>query len=94
MKSGRHGIATRALALCLCALLGPLSCVPAPVVAPASGTAEYRAYGQIPVPGGFVDAVGGNLMLEGVGMSIDTPLGTWRIQPTWNSAAGAWQWRG
>jgi RHS repeat-associated protein len=82
----------RALALWLCALQGPLACVPAPVVAPESGAAEYRAWGFIEVPGGAVDAVGGNLMLEGVEISLDTPLGTQRIQPTWNSAAGAWQW--
>src|SRR5262249_39794866 len=38
-------IAKRALALLLCALLGPLSCVPAPLVTPAAGLAEYRVYG-------------------------------------------------
>jgi RHS repeat-associated protein len=47
---------------------------------------------MIPVPGGFVDAVGGNLMLRGVGISIDTPLGTQRVEATWNAAPGAWQW--
>ncbi|HEX5068103.1 MAG TPA: RHS repeat-associated core domain-containing protein [Myxococcota bacterium] len=92
MTSHRHGIGARALALFLCAWLGPLSCLPAPVVAPASGLAEYRAYGLIPVPGGFVDAVGGNLMLSGVGISLDTPLGTWGVETVWNAAAGAWQW--
>ena len=92
MKSDRPRIATRALALVLCALLGPLSCVPAPLVAPASGVAEYRAYGLIPVPGGLVDAVGGNLVIRGVGTSLDTPLGTWGIEPVWNSASSSWQW--
>ena len=92
MKSNRPCIATRALALVLCALLGPLSCVPAPIVEPASGLAEYRVYGLIPVPGGLVDAVGGNLVIRGVGISLDTPLGTWGVEPVWNSAASAWQW--
>jgi RHS repeat-associated protein len=92
MTSHRHGIGARALALFLCVWLGPLSCLPAPVVTPASGVTEYRAYGMIPVPGGFVDAVGGNLMLSGVGISLDTPLGTWGVETVWNSAAGAWQW--
>jgi RHS repeat-associated protein len=92
MTSHRHGIGARALALFLCAWLGPLSCLPAPVVSPASGIAEYRVYGLIPVPGGFVDAVGGNLMLSGVGISLDTPLGTWGVETVWNAAAGAWQW--
>ncbi|HVH18885.1 MAG TPA: RHS repeat-associated core domain-containing protein, partial [Myxococcota bacterium] len=47
---------------------------------------------MIPVPGGQVDAVGGNLMLLGAGISLDTPLGTWGIETVWNSAASAWQW--
>ena len=92
MNSDRPGLATRTLALVLCALLGPLSCVPTPLVAPASGLAEYRVYGLIPVPGGLVDAVGGNLLIRGVGISLDTPLGTWGIEPVWNSTASAWQW--
>ena len=92
MKARRHGILERVLALCLCASTGPQACVPAPIVTPASGSVEYRAYGQIPVPGGFVDAVGGNLRLSGVGISSDTPLGALRVEPTWNAASGAWQW--
>jgi RHS repeat-associated protein len=92
MTSHRHGLGARALALLLCTLCGPLSCVPAPVVAPASGVAEYRAFGLIAVPGGFVDAVGGNLMIRGAGISLDTPLGTWAVETVWNAASGAWQW--
>lgn len=92
MIARRRGFIERALALGLCMLLGPLACVPAPVVGPAPGLVEYRVHGLIAVPGGFVDAVGGNLMLRGVGISIDTPLGTQRVESTWNAVPGAWQW--
>jgi RHS repeat-associated protein len=88
----RHGIATRVIALALCAELGPLACVPAPLVAPAGGVVEYRSLALVPVPGGFVDAAGGNLMLRGVGIALDTPLGTQRVGAIWNSAGGGWQW--
>ena len=77
----RHGIGARALSLCLCAWLGPLSCLPAPVVTPVSGTAEYRIFGMIPVPGGQVDAVGGNLMLSGAGISLGRG-----VEPTWRGS--------
>lgn len=92
MITHRHGRIEKAVALCLCALLGPLACFPAPLVAPAAGLVEYRVHGLIAVPGGFVDAVGGNLMLRGLGISIDTPLGTQRVEATWNAVPGAWQW--
>ena len=49
MIAHRRGFIERALAFGLCMLIGPLACVPAPVVAPAPGLVEYRVYGLIAV---------------------------------------------
>jgi hypothetical protein len=44
------------------------------------------------VPGGLVNAVGGNLLVRRVDLSIDTWLGTREIGAVYNSALGFWLW--
>lgn len=86
-----HSLCGRALALGLCALTG-LACVPAEMLDPESGLSVYRTPGLVPVPGGYVDAAGGNLALIRTDLSIDTPLGNQSFTVTYNSANGLWQW--
>jgi RHS repeat-associated protein len=47
---------------------------------------------MIAVPGGTVNAAGGNLMIERLDMSIDTVLGTQEIRAVYNAHSGDWLW--
>jgi RHS repeat-associated protein len=82
----------RLLALGLAVLLGPLACVPPEILEPRSGLRDYQTPGVIPVPGGFVDAAGGNLVLTRQDISIDTPLGRQVLGATYNATDGVWRW--
>jgi len=82
----------RALAIALVAWLGPLACIPPEILDPRDGLSEYRSPGLVPVPGGFVDAAGGNLVLIRRDLSIDTPLGRQALAATYNAASGTWRW--
>ena len=62
------------------------------VLAPAPGLPAYQAPGAIPVPGGVVNAAGGNLLVRRVDLAIDTQLGTREIGATYNSATRRWRW--
>jgi RHS repeat-associated protein len=53
---------------------------------------EYQLAGFIPVPGGTVNAAGGNLMIERIDLSMDTILGTLEIRSSYNATSGAWLW--
>ena len=92
MRSFHRSAAGRALALVLCAQLGPFACLPAELLAAAPGAPEYQAPGLVPVPSGFVNAAGGNLLVTRHDVSIDTPLGPQAISAVYNSATRAWQW--
>src|SRR5262245_2266528 len=47
---------------------------------------------QFEVPGGIVNAAGGNLRLRRVDLSIDTKLGTLEIGAVYNSKTRSWRW--
>jgi len=87
-----RSIPGRALALALAVLLATLGCVPGDTLGASPGVPEYQQPGLVPVPGGTVNAAGGNLMVERVDLSLDTVMGTWPLRAVYNSASGRWRW--
>lgn len=62
------------------------------ILAATPGLPRYQRAAAIPVPGGLVNAAGGNLLVPRVDLSIDTRLGTRRIGAVYNSRSRAWRW--
>jgi RHS repeat-associated protein len=80
----------RSLALLQIALLLSAGCSDG-ALAPTPGTAEYLAPGMIPVPGGLVNAAGGNLMIERTDLTLDSLVGgVLPIGAVYNSSLGDW----
>jgi RHS repeat-associated protein len=82
----------RALASVLAVFLATGGCRPGQLLDPEPGAPAYRRPGLVPVPGGAVNAAGGNLIVERLDLSIDTILGTWEVRATLDSAGGGWLW--
>ena len=82
----------RLLACALSTLIATHGCVVTQTLVAEAGSAEFRSAGLVPVPGGTVDAAGGNLMVRRSDLSVDTALGTVAVEATWNSATGLWLW--
>ncbi len=61
-------------------------------LASAPGLSEYQAFALVPFRWGLVNAMGGNLLIPRVDLSIDTRLGTRQVAATYNSATSAWLW--
>lgn len=59
---------------------------------PRAGVVELFDGLMVPVPGGLVNASGGNLHIARDDLSVDTQVGEWKVGAVWNSAAGAWRW--
>jgi RHS repeat-associated protein len=59
---------------------------------PTPGLPRHQSAAAIAVPGGFVNAVGGNLLIPRVDLSIDTRLGTHEVGAVYNSQTRAWLW--
>jgi RHS repeat-associated protein len=92
MHDFTHSVPGRSLALALAIGIATLGCQPRPNLEPSSGAPEYQSAGMIAVPGGTVNAAGGNLMIERLDISIDTILGTQEIRAVYNAASGDWLW--
>ncbi len=93
MPSRPHTFFERLVALLLVAsLLSWGACLPSTPLEPVPGLPDAARDGLVAVPGGYVDAAGGNLRVERVDLSLDTPLGTHEIRAVYNSASGAWLW--
>jgi len=60
-------------------------------LAPRAGVLEFMEFSRIRVPGGHVNAAGGNYFHERVDLALDTRLGPFAIGAVYNSAAG-WTW--
>ncbi len=88
LRDGRR----RALALLLCLALAGPGCEGAPALAASPGLPEYQRGGLLPVPGGFVNAAGGNLLLERTDLEVDTLLGRLALRAVYNAKSGAWLW--
>jgi len=92
MHAATRSLPGRALAAALTAFLATGGCVPGPLLEPEAGAPAYRQLGLVAVPGGFVNAAGGNLIVERLDMSIDTIMGTWEVRATLDSAGNGWLW--
>ncbi len=68
------------------------TCQPAQPLAPLAGVVEYRAPGLVRLPGGLYDVAAENLILRRTDLAIDTRLGGYRLDATWNDADGGWHW--
>jgi len=92
MRTFSHSILGRFLALLLAASIAILGCEVAQPSSPSSGEPQYQRPAFVAVPGGAVNAAGGNLLVERVDLSSDTLLGTWDIRAAYNSQAEEWLW--
>jgi RHS repeat-associated protein len=87
-----HTLARRAVSALLVFLVGLAGCpLPGPTLAPIPGLAAWREPGVVGVPGGLVNAAGGNLVLRRRDLAIDTPFGTRAIELLYDSALGGWR---
>jgi RHS repeat-associated protein len=83
----------RAIAGFWIVLLSTLGCPPqGGKLAPAAGLPQYQERAAVPVPGGVVNPLGGNLLLRRSDLGIDTHLGTREIGATYNSTSEQWLW--
>ena len=82
----------RVLALVAALPTAWLGCDVSPSLAPSPGVLEYQRSGFVSVPGGSVNGAGGNLIVERLDLSTDTPLGTQQLGAVYNAASGAWRW--
>jgi YD repeat-containing protein len=82
----------RSLAVLQVAMLLSAGCTGGPL-APTPGTAEYLAPGMIRVPGGVVNAAGGNLLVERSDLTLDSVVGgTLPVGAVYNSNLAGWTW--
>jgi len=84
-----HALFSAAL-LAILAFAFACACNAAPL-APCAGVLEFMALSRIPVPGGHVNAAGGNYFHERVDLALDTRLGPFAIGAVYNSSSG-WTW--
>jgi len=85
-------IAQRLLSLFLCSLLVTNGACVGKLLEPRAGWSEFLERSFIRVPGGWVNAGGGNLLVRRSDLSIDTLLGTQEIAASYNGATGEWIW--
>lgn len=81
----------------LAALLLALCCAssdnePQSLLAATPGSSRFEAPGLVSVPGGLLNAAGGNLLVRRVDLAIDTKLGSWEIGAAYNSKTRRWLW--
>ena len=82
----------RSLALLQIALLLSAGCSGGPLT-PTPGSAEHQAPGMIRVPGGVVNAAGGNLLVERTDLTLDGIVGgTLAVGAVYNSSLAGWTW--
>jgi RHS repeat-associated protein len=85
--AGRFVAGLLALATALVGCPPPAGPLPA-----QAGLPQYQELAALRVPGGLVNAIGGNLHLRRVDLSIETRLGTREVGAVYDSASGAWLW--
>jgi RHS repeat-associated protein len=81
-------------ALLLAACGGGSNAEPQPrsLLAATPGSLRFQEPALVPVPGGLLNAAGGNLLVRRVDLAIDTKLGTWEIGAVYNSKTRRWLW--
>ena len=92
MSSWIRSLFGRGLALLQIALMLSAGCT-SDSLAPTPGAAEYLASGMVDVPGGVVNAAGGNLLIERTDLTLDSLVGgSLAISAVYNSSLGSWTW--
>jgi len=87
----RSGFA-RGIALVQIALLLFAGCSGGPLT-PTPGSSEHQAPGMIPVPGGVVNAAGGNLLVARSDLTLDGIVGgAQAVGAVYNSSLPGWTW--
>jgi len=81
----------------IAALLLAVCCVgsdsePQSLLAATPGSSRFQEPGLVSVPGGLLNAAGGNLLVRRVDLAIDTKLGPWEIGAVYNSKTHRWLW--
>lgn len=61
-------------------------------LAATPGASRFEEPGLVPVPGGWINAAGGNLLVRRVDLSLDTKLGAFEIGAAYNSKTRRWLW--
>lgn len=90
MRRFVHSNPGRLLAIVLAILVSELACVPGEPLEPEAGVPEFQRPGLVAVPGGHVNAAGGNLVIGRRDLFLDTPMGVQAIDATYHSATGRW----
>ncbi len=86
-------IARAALVPWLVLVVASLGCpTENPPLAPSAGIPYYQRFAAVPVPGGLVNAAGGNLYVAREGIRQATLLGEFAVGAAYNSATGSWLW--
>jgi RHS repeat-associated protein len=62
------------------------------LLAASPGLPRWQQAAIVPVPGGAVNAAGGNLLVRRTDLALDTRLGTWEIGAVYNSKSRGWLW--
>ena len=68
------------------------ACGPAWRHSALAGLRPFEEIAVIDVPGGRVNAIGGNLLIQRTDMELETVLGSWSVGASWNSSTGVWLW--
>ncbi len=92
MLQGRARRSVPIAALLLASGCGGSDPTPRSLLAASPGSPRFEEPGSVRVPGGTVNAAGGNLLVRHAALSIDTKLGTWEIGAVYNSKTRLWQW--
>ena len=87
MRCRRPHLAALAL---LAACGGGSDSTPQALLEASPGIPLYQEAALVAVPGGLVNAAGGNLLVRRIDLAIDTPLGTLELGATYNSKTRRW----
>jgi len=87
-RRGSHPIAALLLAVCCTGSNAP----PRSFLEATPGSSRFQEPGLVSVPGGLLNAAGGNLLVRRLDLAIDTKLGTWEIGAVYNSKSRRWLW--
>jgi len=93
MAAGRErSILEKVVSVSLIVAMTMLGCNAPPEGRPTAGIRDYQRPAHVPFRFGHVNAMGGNLVIPRVDLSIDTSIGTVEIGAVYNSTTKIWTW--